>query len=97
MGYIHITKTLNRNAALAHAKGPLARLAVGKVTVRRERKNTRSPRQCWCRWRVSGDLGRKTMVWSWGEDKTLDGDRLNEKRPIWKENGTAEILAKALC
>jgi hypothetical protein len=36
------------------------------------------------------------MVRSWGDGKTPDGDRLNDKRPIGKENRTIEILAKVL-
>lgn len=38
MGYIHITESLNGYVALRHAEGLLARLAIGKVVVRKERE-----------------------------------------------------------
>lgn len=36
------------------------------------------------------------MVRSWGDGKILDGDRLNDKRSIGKENRIIEILVKVL-
>lgn len=60
------------------------------------KKSVPRPCQRWRGRKVSGGLGIKTMAWSWRGGKTSDGGRRNDKRPIWKENGTIGILAKVL-